>query len=1337
MNIFFKFVKRGSMKYYLLIIILQIFCVISSDGRSFSHFTIEDGLSENMCQDIIVDDRGFLWKAGFYFLDRYNGYDFISYKVGDTKKNFLGQQIYGLYKDDSSNLYVLTNIGILRYSYEEDKFTPFLFDNNQNTVTHDQNGNLWAVSNNSLIKINTETGFISIEIKRIEGQVKRIVCIGQELWIGKKDNILIYNIQTKEKLFFSSQEGIKSYWSISFDSKGNLWFLDNKNLYFMDSYTKKTRQVPLHLSLTDLFCETAQILFKEDDQIWITSHDGCCVYDRKNQKAEFLSHNPDDPTSISSNFIISSFIDKNDIVWLATHQNGISYFDYHKKPFTHISRIPFASNSLISNVVYSIYCYNNDLLWIATEEGLDSYDPEKGSFSHFFNEEKSRIDYVTGDSKGKLYLACRNANYISVFEPQTGSINKLNLPQVGTPRFIYVNEFGEIYVGMVSSASPLLIYNPHKKQFDRIEINTDQKNIHHIYHMIESSNGYLWMGVNDGCIKYNKKTQQSTFIPLKVEGLKEPLKGCFIHYLFEDSFKTIWLASAYGLFHLKSFEDTVFEHITQKEGLPSDVVKNIQEDYNHNLWMGTDKGLCRYNHHTGEMKLYTYVDGVRGRNFEHFAISQNSQGIMTFGGSSGFTRFDPRKIYDNPYTPDITFCNLKISNQEINVGEEYNGRVVLKKTLNYVPFVRILHNERNFSISYAALHFSNPTQNTYAYKLEGRDDDWIKTKAHEIDFSNLAFGNYNLIIKASNNDGLWNENQIKLKIQVLPPWWRSITAIIIYCLFSLAFITMLIWIYLRQKKLKYTLKIKQIEKEKDKELNQIKFSYFTNISHEFKTPLTLIIGPLEQAINELKGNDDIKKKLNLVQDNARRLLKLINQLMDFRKVEQDLFSLNISNEDIVPTLKNVMRSFTSLAKCQNISLKFISSFKHCKIPIDIDQFENVLFNLFSNAVKYNKPDGEIIVTLKRDSERNQILLSIMDTGIGMQSEMASKIFDRFYINNTNKPLFSFQKSSGIGLFLTKKIINMHSGEIEVSSIPNKGTVVKICMPINESLELKEEQEQMVEIFEVSDTNMSAIISEADSENSPTILIVDDNIEIREYIRSVLTQKFKVIEAVDGNIALKKTIQENPDLIITDIMMPNIDGLDFCKALRGNLDTSHIPIIVLTSKTDTETKLRILEYGIDDFIEKPFDARILIARIDNVFKKWTEIRKEFPDLDSGKTDNYVLSSIDSKLVEQINTITEEFMSNNSFGVDFLSEKLGISRLQLYKKMQALCGMSPKDFIKHKKLSKARDLILKGELSISEIAYEVGFSAPSNFTKAFKAYFGKSPKSYKDRKYKLNK
>jgi signal transduction histidine kinase/DNA-binding response OmpR family regulator len=589
-------------------------------------------------------------------------------------------------------------------------------------------------------------------------------------------------------------------------------------------------------------------------------------------------------------------------------------------------------------------------------------------------------------------------------------------------------------------------------------------------------------------------------------------------------------------------------------------------------------------------------------------------------------------------------------------------------------------------------------------------------------------------VKASNNDGVWNEKEARLTIVILPPWYQTIWAIIGYIMLFAAVFFAAIRVVIHENHLKNNIRLEKLSKEKEQELNQMKLRFFTNISHEFKTPLTLINGYIDQIATMVKGDQVIKEKLAKARLNSQRLLKLINQLIDFRKSEQDVLRLNKRNENIIQVIRQVVDSFQAFADQNNITLAFHSEMEFFLVLIDRDKIEDVLYNIISNAIKFNYPHGKVDIYINQDKKKNMLEISVADTGIGIAPQNMDKLFDRFY-QITDQPVSVpvTPAGSGIGLSFARKLVELHGGTITAESNLGKGSVFRVSIPLGidhlqaipQIVSLKTEPESVQK--EYISTNKRIMLSD---KNAPVILVVEDNSEMREFICSILWDEYRVEEAENGKTGLDMAIQDNPHLIISDIMMPVMDGITMCKALKTNLSTSHIPVVLLSAKNDIDTKLESMGLNADDFIEKPFSPEYLKARVKNILEIRENLKSHFSQGNDDESTLSGLNPVDQQFLEKSNKIIEERISDPDFSVNILARELSLNRVQLYRKFSSITGLLPKDYIKQIRLNKAAKLLRERQLTVAEIGYAVGYSAPSNFNFAFKAYYGKTPKEYQE-------
>ena len=712
-------------------------------------------------------------------------------------------------------------------------------------------------------------------------------------------------------------------------------------------------------------------------------------------------------------------------------------------------------------------------------------------------------------------------------------------------------------------------------------------------------------------------------------------------------------------------------------------------------------------------------DGLQVNEFNSRASFKNKAGMIYFGGNNGYNVFNPDKIKTNPYIPNIVFTKLSIFNKPVGIGKENSPLI---NDISMTKVVKFSHNQSVFTIDFASLNLLAPENNQYAFILEGFEKEWNYVgRQHSATYTNLNPGRYTFKVKASNNDGVWNDKGISLDIVIMPAWWKTWMAKSVYLVFFILAIY-----YFRKNtiisvNLKNELWREHLEKEKFEELNQLKNQFFTNISHELRTPLTLILGPLKKLISETEN----ASPLQTIYRNASRLKMLVDQIMDFSKVENHMMKLNLDHKDIVEYMLTCSENFTELARQKNISLCFKSTISCYCCDFDADKIEKILSNILSNAIKNTPDGGSVIVNIDFEKLSGVLIIDIADTGKGIDLSEINYIFDRFFTSPKQSPEYS---GTGIGLDLTKKLIELHKGTITVSSTLEKGSTFTVKLPFNSG---KAEFEVFEKMLTNSDTIQPLKINESIHYNfthEKRILIIDDNAEMSDFIESILSDQYDVIKETDSSEALNDILNYMPDLIISDVMMPVINGFELVKQVRNDLRFSHIPIILLTAKVTVNDHITGYEAGADDYIYKPFDGEILKARLKNLILQKENLRKHFIGSNGIINPKLKANNLDVKFIEEILNLIKTHFSEPEFNVNDIIEKMRMSRSIFYKKYKALSDQSINDLIRNFRLKKAAELLNSNQNTVSQVAYDCGFSDPAYFSKVFKEYYKISPKDY---------
>jgi len=783
--------------------------------------------------------------------------------------------------------------------------------------------------------------------------------------------------------------------------------------------------------------------------------------------------------------------------------------------------------------------------------------------------------------------------------------------------------------------------------------------------------------------------------------------------------------------------------------LLSNGLLGAEQDDSGNLWLSSHKGLTRYTPEDQTFKNFFKEDGFLTNEFHYRGHFQNKSGQMIFGSSQGLVTFHPDSIKDSDYLPPIVFTDFKISNKQVKPDKHSP----LKKHISVSDTIILNHDQNDLSISFASLDFSHPQRNEYTFYLHNLEDSWRPaSRDHTAYYTNLDPGEYVFKVKGTNSDGVWNEKGAALTIIVLPPWWATNWAYILYGILIIGSLYSVRRYELNRQEFKHNWQLQQLEAEKLQEIDRMKSRFFANISHEFRTPLTLIKGPIQQLLaGDFNGN--IKKQYQLILRNTNRLLQLINQLLDLSKLDSGKMTFKASRQNIIPLLKGLTLSFESPARQRNIELNFAVGDEEIELYIDQDKFEKIIINLLSNAFKFTSEGGEVGVKVKyppkspldrgdlkhspfKTVDRGGYLpISISNTGAGIESDQLEKIFDRFY--QADDSMHRRQEGSGIGLALTKELVELHHGTISVESTPGRGSTFTVFLPLGNS---HLSSEELVSDKNIADPIKNIIPDQIETENTtskkliptvgdvPKCLIVEDNSDMRNYIYSCLEECYKIIQAENGEEGFQQALKHAPDIIISDVMMPGMDGIQFCSKIKTDERTSHIPVILLTAKASGESKIEGLETGADEYLTKPFDKRELLVRLKNLTEQRQKLREKF------RRDTYIQPgeitaiSIDEQLLRKAIDVVEENINNPDFDTTVFAREVGMSRMLLNTKIKALTGQTSGEFIRSLRLKRAARLLQQNAGNVSEIAYEVGFQNLSYFTKTFREQFGTTPSHY---------
>ncbi len=1303
------------------------------DGYQFKIFHHNPSDSTSLIDDfisrILEGPENKLWidtRKGFNLFDPLTEKFSPNYSAALRQMNIPGNQVTDIRKDSKGNYWFLMGRQILYKWSPQTKKAKIAFKSlyQQDEISFfsmDKQGHCFIIHSNGIITVlNTADGKV-ISTNDIPAQVFGKTSLPYSGFMDAQDELWLYIV--------SGNAGVLR-WNFS------------TNAY--NHFEKDKGIAPLNSNLV--------ISLQQDNQdnIWIcTDHGGINIFNKRNNSIRYILHNDDERKSLSQNSITASYKDNSGIIWLGTYKQGISYyheniikFPIYKRQSSDPSSLPFDDvNKFVEDAKGNI--------WIGTNGGgLIYFDRANNKFTRFLHDPNNTnsisndvIVSLCIDHEQKLWIGsyyggmdCYVNGKFTHYKNDPRDPNSLSDDRVWE---IYEDSRNNLWIGTLDGG--LNRFDREKHIFYRLQYPENSSHSNYVCAFAEDAQGSLWSGTGNGIDVLDKQNNITYY-----SAYSGQITNNNILSLLRDSRGLMWIGTRDGLNVFDPIKKT-FQFFRTEEGLPGNAILNILEDAQGHLWISTNHGLASITvtyDKVNPIKIrsvnYDELDGLQGTEFNENAALKTSKGEMLFGGSNGFNLFQPSLIKTERVKSAIVLTDLQLFNKSVVIGEEINGRPILLKSVSQTPAIKLRHNENILAIEFAALNFSNPEKIKYAYRLDGFNNDWVYTdgRMRKAIYTNLDPGSYTFRVKASDEDGQWNSSsETTLSISIRPPFWKTPWAFILYALV----IALALWlarrIVLERARMRFEVERQRQEAERVQQVDALKTKFFTNVSHEFRTPLSLILSPLDKIVKKA-GDPEQKKQLQLVQRNAKRLLNLVNQLLDFRKMEVQDFSIHLTRQDIVHFSRDIVYSFSDISEKKDIALTFSTALDSLETYFDKDKLEKILFNLLSNAFKYTPGGGKVSVALDYLKDENavaQIALKVKDTGIGIPPEMHDKIFERFYQLNVPGDIQS--SGSGIGLVITREFVKLHGGTIKIESEPEKGTVFTVLLPVKEMHEPISLNGNGAEVVLTGDLPLNGIEHSANGvENGETnhrkksILLVEDNEDFRFYLKDNLQQRYQVTEAINGKDGWEKVKELQPELVVSDIMMPMMNGIELSKKIRTDPRTSHIPVILLTAMGDEETELEGFRAGINDYISKPFTFEILASRIKSLLTMREQLRKKFQQQVDITPADVTVTPVDEEFMKRAFEIVEKNMSNPEFSVEDLSRELFISRVGLYKKIVSITGKTPIEFIRIMRLKRAAQLLQQGQTNIASIAYEVGYNNPKIFSKYFKEEFGVIPSKY---------
>lgn len=1298
---------------------------------SFTHIGLEDGLSQSTVLSITQDVQGNMWFATFNGVNRFDGYDFTVYRHETGNAGSIGDNmVYAVKADDKGGVWVGTNNWLSYYDADRDAFRNYRCPQKEEDVRVMQIADV----DDSRLLVNTSAGLYVFHVadtsfvqSGLPADLFRLKATAiyrskDSLYIGAKDGLWMYSFasRTLEHLH-ALPLGRKEILTL-LQYGNHLWIgTEGDGLYRMDRTTRELRHYTAGGpdGLSSNFVRS--LALDARNRLWVGTFTSLDIYDEATGRFQVYTSNRRQNRSLSQSSIRSIFMDSQGGMWLGTYFGGLNYYHPLRERFRHIRFSP-EGNSLNDNVIGCITEDRAGNLWIGTNNGgVNYYDIRSGEYTYYTKEQGLGSNDVKAiyvdEQAGKVYIGTHTGG-LNILDRRTGRIESL-MPE--TTRLTNMNVFAiqpcadgrHLWIGTLEG---LVHFDKATKTFSDIKGNVSL-GVKRIRTLLLDRENRLWVGGEDGLAVCSGKGDSLSSVRM-VSG-ESAFESATVYGVFEASDGDIWIATRNGLYGFSAGRDSVV-HYSVADGMPDAIVYGVLEDEKHRLWISTDNGLSCFDPESRKFRNFTDVDGLQSNQFTPYACCLASSGEMYFGGINGITAFHPERLQDNPYAPRAVISELRLFGDPVHPNDQTG---ILQKHISLTDRITLNHKQSSFALSFVVSNYIAGKHNTFAYKLDGYDKRWyyVDDSQRWATYANLPHGTYRFLVKVANNDGKWCDEVTSLEIKVLPAWYQTWWAITLFALMIIGVITLVIRFYWERA-----------DKVRQKELQEVKTRFFINISHELRTPLTLIVAPLQDLLDKVTDKW-VRSQLEYMKRNTDRLLHLVNQLMDYRRAEKGVFELRVKCINVGQIVEKNFRYYEPLARKKHIDYNLRSELGGRQVWCDASYIELILNNLLSNAFKYTNDGQSIFVNLKAAGD--DLLLQVQDTGVGIPVNKQAKIFERFY------QVESEHIGSGIGLSLVQKLVELHHGRIEVDSAVGKGSCFSVYLPLSREAYAEEElsggTQQEEPVYSTNARDMYIVDTEealepaesdVDTDRKETILVVEDNDEIRHYMSRGLERFFVVREVENGEEAVELLKTEEISLILTDVMMPVMDGIQLCKYVKQNLKTCHIPVIILSAKAEVKDQLDGLQVGADDYIAKPFSLSVVVMKIKNILRTHYRAIEHYSKSLEIEPEKIALNRLDEEFLSKAVSVVEKNLEKPDFSADDFALEMGMSRSSLHLKMKGITGESTTEFIRKIRFNQACKLLKEGRYNVAEISTMVGFSTPSYFSTSFKKYIGCMPSEY---------
>ncbi len=1346
-------------RYFTISVVAWVLFTISCHGQgntfSFEHFSQEDGLSNNQVHCSFQDRRGFMWFGTSQGVNRFDGYRFAKFlNDPDDSSSLRGNLVRVIFESEAGKLFVGTENGGLNifdrnrevFSHVFDRFPELRLNNaSVNDIREDKQGRLWIATNEGILLLKEGVSLDRVDPLeddpkfRLARQFIRVLSFDHSgnLWLGTNQGLFLLDTALNRVKPFHFDLPVpesknEEIWELLTDSDGKIWVgtYDNgifvigdsgrvENHFFPDPENNRSRTV-------------RSITPDKKGNYWIGTRGGLYVYNIREGVINYYSHDEREARSLSGNSVLDIFHDSRGDTWIGT-RTGINYLIHSKQLFRNYRAMPGDNHYLNSSEIWAFWKDEKGNIWVGTEDGgVNIFDPVTNTFRYMVHEPGNQgslssncIKSFLDDGNGNLWIATFRGG-INICSLRNGTIRHVrNQPEnpysISDDRVwcIFRDSKGKI---RVATSAGLDTYDALNNRFLRmVEIPPNTQ----VNWINEDRDGNLWIGGRDDLYIFNPGDGQIIKYPEYTRAFHQDGKG------------RIWITTLTKGLALYSKDRGAIRYFGEKDGLANNQAVSILEDDNHFLWIGTTNGLSRFNPETGYFRTFSGKDGLQNNQFNYGAALKLPSGDLLFGGISGFNQFNPGLIGTNDFIGPMVLTELRILNKKVEIGK--NSHSVLSKSITETERITLPFDKKAITIEFAALNYFNSGNNLYSYFLEGFDNGWTDPSVNRsATYTNLNPGEYTFWVKSVIPGIPDTHNEISLGIKILPPFYKSLLFKLLLFLIISAMFYALIMFLLNREKLRNELLLERIKAKKLHEFDMMKLRFFTNVSHEIRTPLTLILGPLEKLRNKQVADNQVQPMLDIMHRNAKQLNQLINQILDFRKLETGNLKLELTDGELVGFLKGIKIQFDHLAKEKEIVYEFNSVVDKVLCKFDPDMVEKILTNLLSNAFKFTGKGGKISMNLSLvfdnrngktfapDMESRTVEISVKDTGRGIPAANLDKIFNRFFMTGEK----SDPPGTGIGLALVRELVKLHNGTIEVASKPGRGSKFTVRLPLIET-NFEEEARTPAGMTGNTPAPVAEQLEHPMAFQQKIMLIIEDNPDVRLFIRHHFDNSYQVLEAADGTEGWNLAVKNIPNIILCDVLMPRMDGYELVKRLKNEEKTSHIPVILLTALASKEHELEGLTSGADDYITKPFDLAILQTKIENILAIRQSLKEKYSGEILLQPKNVLITPPDERFLRRAIEIVENNMADPDLDIEKFASGVGVSRMQLYRKLNALTDMTVKEFIRDIRLKRAAQLLRQKNQNVSEIAFEVGFRDLSHFRKCFRQKYGVSASEYSER------